>query len=245
MSWSDRLAELQELFIGLGVAVGVLVVVAWFISTFGTAKSRDEVAQEQPRPRKTSLPPSAETERATTKGPPVVSSLFISASAGQPMQRVVCATAVAGRGLVGDRYYMDVGHWSGTDECEVTIIAQERLDEIERLWGVRVQEGEHRRNVVTKNLPIESLAGRRFRIGSATFGYERPRPPCAYIQMITEPGMAKALGKDAGICVRCIQGGEISEGDQIVVSQITVYQALRYRVRMMLGWWQNAGGEHS
>ena len=160
------------------------------------------------------------------------------------MERVDRVVAVAGRGLAGDRYFLERGHWSGTDGCEVTIIAQEDIDEIERRSSVQVQNGQHRRNIVTRNLPVEILAGKRFRIGSASFGYERPRPPCAYIQMVSEPGMTRALGRRAGICVRCIRGGEILEGDQIVILSVTPLQALGYRAKVMLQRWQSKKRGH-
>jgi len=244
MSWTDRLAELQELFIGLGVAAAVLVVVSWFISAFGASNPREGARQGVSKVRKPQSQSSGKPGPGSPLKVPVVSALYISSGAGQPMERIDHATAVAGRGLAGDRYCHDKGHWSGTDECEVTIITQERIDEIEQRWGVKVQDGEHRRNIVTSNLPLEKLTGRRFHIGSATFGYERPRPPCAYIQMISEPGMTKALGRDAGICVRCIKGGEIHQGDQITISTITLRQALKYRARLMLRQWQNNSGGH-
>ena len=164
---------------------------------------------------------------------PVVVAFYIAPSAGKPMERAQSVKAVAGRGLVGDRYFLANGHWTGTDDCEVTIIAQEDIDEIERRSVVRIQNGEHRRNMVIRNLPIENLTGKRFHIGSACFGYERPRPPCAYIQMISEPGMTKALGRRAGICVRCIKSGVIQEGDQIVILSVTLLQALRYRAKVI------------
>lgn len=244
MSFSDRFAELQELFIGSGVAIAVLVAVALLISTFrsprpqGGSRQDPSAVHDAPVQSLISSPPGTQSRS------PIVAALYITANAGLPMGRVEHAIAVAGRGLVGDRYYSDKGHWSGTDECEVTIITQERIDDIEERWGVKVQDGQHRRNIVTSNLSIESLVGRRFRIGSATFGYERPRPPCAYITMISEPGMAKALGRDAGICVRCITGGEIHQGDEIVISTITLAQAIRYRARLILGQWLNTGGRH-
>ncbi|MCP5081865.1 MAG: hypothetical protein GY948_09230 [Alphaproteobacteria bacterium] len=244
MSFSERLAELQELFIGLGVAVAVLLAIAWLVSTLGGSNSQNGSKKDPSPDHEAPMQPGSAPRLVQPSRAPAVSALYITAGAGHPMKRIEHAIAVAGRGLVGDRYYSDKGHWSGTDECEVTIITQERIDEIWERWGVKVQNGEHRRNILISNLPIERLLGRRFHIGTALFGYERPRPPCAYITMISEPGMAKALGRDAGICVRCIKGGEIRQGDQIVISTITLAQALRYRARLLLSQWLNTGGGH-
>lgn len=243
MSWIDRLAELYELLVGLGIAAAVLAVIAWFISAAGSANPPGDGADCQPVSRE----PTQETDPNGDReqlAPPHVAALYVAPSAGGRMERVDHVEAVAGRGLAGDRYFLEKGHWSGTDDCEVTIIAQEDIDEIERRFGVRVQNGEHRRNLVIRNMPIENLTGRRFHIGLASFGYERPRPPCAYIQMISEPGMTKALGRRAGICVRCIKGGLIQQGDQIVISNVTLPQALKYRARVMLRRWRTGEQRH-
>jgi MOSC domain-containing protein YiiM len=246
MSWTDRLAELYELLVGLGVAAAVLAIVAWFISAAGSTDRHGKGTRTQqpsagPSPEND---PTQDQRRGENSGLPSVAALYIAAEAAQPMERVERVVAVAGRGLAGDRYFLERGHWSGTDGCEVTIIAQEDIDEIERRSSVQVQNGQHRRNIVTRNLPVEILAGKRFRIGSASFGYERPRPPCAYIQMVSEPGMTRALGRRAGICVRCIRGGEILEGDQIVILSVTPLQALRYRAKVILQRWQSKNRGH-
>ena len=63
---------------------------------------------------------------------------------------------------------------------------------------------------------MNDLAGKRFSIGSAEFEYDRPRPPCHYVETITEPGMTRALsGGRGGICVRVVKGGLIRTGDPI------------------------------
>ena len=136
---------------------------------------------------------------------------------GAPMRTVDEATAVADRGLEGDRYLKRVGYWTDIDECQVTLIEAEHLDEIERETGVKVQGGEHRRNIVTRNLDLMGLAGRRFKIGAATLVFDRPRPPCAYIASITERLMTKALWNRGGICARVVEGGTIKPGDRITV----------------------------
>jgi len=254
MSLTDRLAEVGELLIGLGVAVVIIVVIAWLIGMAGPTDQRGDHAQSKRptsdppakpgRDQHQERPPRASSCSGAGLDAPMVAALYIAPSAGRPMERTERAEAVAGRGLVGDRYHSEMGHWSGTDECEVTIIAQEDLDEIERLFDVRVQNGEHRRNIVLRNLPVQNLVGRRFQIGSASFGYERPRPPCAYIQMVSEAGMTKALGKRAGICVRCSKSGLIQEGDRVVISHVTVLQLLKHWVSQTLRARRTSGRLH-
>ncbi|MGF1639572.1 MAG: MOSC domain-containing protein [Rhodospirillales bacterium] len=143
--------------------------------------------------------------------------IFVAAAGGAAMQSVDRVEAIAGRGLKGDRYGERRGSGTGWDECQVTLIEGEHLERIAAESGVRVLNGEHRRNIVSRGIVLERLHGARFRIGTAVLAYDRPRPPCAYIASITEPLMTRALGARAGICARVLCGGIIRRGDPIVV----------------------------
>ena len=66
---------------------------------------------------------------------------------------VQAATALEGCVLEGDRYCRGTGHWSRFGRgCEVTFIAEDDLDYIEREAGVSVNNGELRCNVVTRGI---------------------------------------------------------------------------------------------
>ncbi len=148
----------------------------------------------------------------------IVEKIFISSAGGADMEAVKEVEAEAGCGLRGDRYSKKSGYWTGVDECEVTLIESEDLDQIRLQTGIRVENGEHRRNLVTRNVRLEELAGKRFRVGAeAIFEFDRPRPPCKYIESITEPGMTRVLLRNGGICVRVVQSGVIRTQDPIVV----------------------------
>lgn len=149
----------------------------------------------------------------------VVEEIYITDRGSAPMMRVPEVTAIAGGGLDGDRYHLGTGYWVGYDQCAVTMIAAEDIEEISSSTGLKVTNGEHRRNIITRGISLLDLAGKRFRVGEALFEYDQPRPPCRYIQSITEPGMTKALGRNrGGICVRVIEGGAIKPGDPISVT---------------------------
>jgi hypothetical protein len=115
MSWTDRLAELNELLVGLGVAAAILAFVAWFITVTGSSYRRGKGT----RIRQPSAGPSSENDtmqdqrRGENLGLPSVAALYIAAEAAQPMERVDRVVAVAGRGLVGDRYFLERGYWYG------------------------------------------------------------------------------------------------------------------------------------
>ena len=148
----------------------------------------------------------------------VVEEIYVTDRGSAPMVRIPEVKAVEGGGLEGDRYHLGTGYWVGYDQCSVTMIAAEDIEEIAASTGISVTNGEHRRNIITRGISLLDLAGKRFRVGNALFEYDQPRPPCRYIQSITEPGMTKALGRNrGGICVRVLESGTIRPGDAITV----------------------------
>jgi MOSC domain-containing protein YiiM len=147
-----------------------------------------------------------------------VAEIYVASQGGQPMQRVSEIQAEQGVGLLGDRYAMRTGYWTDDDECEVTLIEGEALDEITAAGSARVSEGQHRRNIVTRGIKLHDLVGKTFGVGEAVLEYDRPRPPCRYIQSVSEPGMTRALGRDrGGICARVVRSGTIRTNDRIEV----------------------------
>ena len=146
-----------------------------------------------------------------------VERIYVAPQGGVEMQKVSQVEALAGCGLEGDRYCSRTGYWTDVDECQVTLITAEDLEDIQRITGVRVDNGEHRRNLITRGIDLESLSGKQFQVGQAILEYDRPRPPCSYIQSITQPGMTRALAGHSGICARVVQSGLIQEEDSIEV----------------------------
>lgn len=142
---------------------------------------------------------------------------FVADRAGEPMKRVAEIEAIAGVGLRGDRYATGEGYYAPSDVCEVTLIEGEALDVIRTVHGVHVHNGEHRRNIVTRGVSLRELAGKRLRIGEVLLEYDWPRPPCGYVERLTEKGMTRALGEGAGICVRVLASGTLREGTAIGV----------------------------
>ncbi|MCH7803717.1 MAG: MOSC domain-containing protein [Acidobacteria bacterium] len=146
-----------------------------------------------------------------------VERIYVAPQGGVEMQKVSQVEALAGCGLEGDRYCSRTGYWTDVDECQVTLITAEDLEDIQRITGVRVDNGEHRRNLITRGIELESLSGKRFQVGQAILEFDRPRPPCSYIQSITQPGMTRALAGHSGICARVVQSGLIQVEDSIEV----------------------------
>ena len=141
--------------------------------------------------------------------------IFVAADAGQPMRRLPEARALPGAGLEGDRYATGRGHWRRTDGCEVTLVDADDLRRAERRSGVAFADGEHRRNLVVRGIPLHAFRGREVQIGEVRLAFQRLRPPCGYLDQLLRPGAGKALGRGAGICLRVVRGGVLRVGDPV------------------------------
>ena len=148
----------------------------------------------------------------------VVEQMYVSTKGSAKMERAREVRAIEGCGIEGDRYCEGTGFWTRYgDVCQVTLIEGEDLDYIEDELGIRVKNGEHRRNIITRGIRLDEMRRKRFRIGEAVLEYDRPRPPCRHVQDLSEPGMTRALKGRGGICARVVEEGVIRALDAIAV----------------------------
>jgi len=141
--------------------------------------------------------------------------IYIASAAGQSMQRINSVQAVKHQGLQGDRYYNGTGFWKATDSCQVTLISMHDLRKVKRRSQLDLNNGSHRRNLVIDGIKTKVLEGQVFRIGDALFRYQKPRPPCGYLDKIEGRGMAHALGRHSGVCLQVVRSGMLYIGDTV------------------------------
>lgn len=148
---------------------------------------------------------------------PNVKSIFTASESGAPVVQVKEVQALAGVGLAGDRYALKLGKTRDEHSYDVTLIDESALRYIEESTGIKTADGEHRRNIVVEGVDLRLLVGRRFQIGEAILAYGGPKPPCKYLERITEPGMFDALEGRAGIGANILISGWIRQGDTLKV----------------------------
>jgi MOSC domain-containing protein YiiM len=148
-----------------------------------------------------------------------VVAIHVTSGAGQPMRELHVVEAIAGEGLAGDRYRDGTGFYSATPTDpgarELTLIAEETLAAIVRETGIVLAPAEHRRNITTRGIDLDSLLGKRFRIGAVVCEGVRPCPPCTHLEEITSKAVMKPLVHRGGLRARIIEGGKIRVGDEI------------------------------
>ena len=155
--------------------------------------------------RAPALPGLATAGRARTG---TVERILLASEAERPMGSAERVQAVAGRGLLGDRYAEGAGTFSdpaGTGH-DLTLVEAEALEEL----GVSAEAA--RRNVVTRGIALDDLIGRRFTVGEAECVGRRRCEPCAHLQRLSGPGILRALVHRGGLRADVLRGGEIAAG---------------------------------
>jgi MOSC domain-containing protein YiiM len=126
------------------------------------------------------------------------------------VQSVDAVQAVAGRGLVGDRYA------GGSGKRGVTLIQAEHLPVVAALAGLpAVDPRTLRRNLVVGGLPLLALKGRRFRVGAVVLEGTGPCDPCSKMEAALGEGGYNAMRGHGGLCARVVEGGVIRLGDAV------------------------------
>jgi hypothetical protein len=145
--------------------------------------------------------------------------IYLTEMKTSPMQSVLVATALAGRGLLGDRYAAKAGTFSPQSDklrgYDLTLIEGEVLGRLTLPDGSHLAPEESRRNVVTQGIDLNALVGREFRIGSVRAFGQRLCEPCVHLQRLTRPGVVAGLVHQGGLQADVLTDGEIHVGDRI------------------------------
>ena len=146
-----------------------------------------------------------------------VEGIYLASNAMEPLVAVDRVKAVVGLGLEGDRYFHKRGTFSNKPKRgrEVTLIEAETIDALRSDYGLEVEAGDPRRNIVTRGVPLNHLVGRRFEVGDATLEGIRLCEPCTHLGKLTNDEIKRALVHRGGLRADVVEGGEISAGDQI------------------------------
>jgi MOSC domain-containing protein YiiM len=148
--------------------------------------------------------------------------IHIAPGASYEMEELQEAECVAGRGIVGDRYYLGTGTYSPKpDVREVTLIEQEALDALSRNdpplqeRPIVLEPRDHRRNLTVLGVPLNHLVGRRFRVGEVILRGGRLNFPCKYLEELLGLPVFLPLFNRSGLNCGIERSGTIRPGDTI------------------------------
>lgn len=138
----------------------------------------------------------------------VVVTLWLKRFKGGPMDRVMFAEAVPGRGLAGNK---DQG-----GKRQVTLIDEARWREAEQELGTAIDPSARRANIMLRGIDLENMRGRSLRIGPVVVRIYNETRPCYQMDEAHE-GLRAALQPRwrAGAYGEVVEGGVIRVGDGV------------------------------
>ena len=131
------------------------------------------------------------------------------------------ADVVAGRGIVGDRFFGKAAHM----DAAVTLLAVEALEAVAAQLGVAPFDPLlARRNAVLRGAELEPLRGGPFALdcgdGPVLLAGRRPAAPCAWMDRQLAPGAHAALRGRGGLRCEPLGSGRLRRGPALLLSPV-------------------------
>jgi MOSC domain-containing protein YiiM len=146
-----------------------------------------------------------------------VFAIYIGACKAMALHAVDAVEAVPGKGIVGDRYFLQQGTFTkpGSPDREVTLIELEAIEALERECQIKLEPSQARRNLVTRGVPLNHLVGREFHVGDVLLRGLRLCEPCGHLEGLTVKGIKEGLCHRGGLRAQILRGGLVRTGDAI------------------------------
>ncbi|MFN8010591.1 MAG: MOSC domain-containing protein [Holophagaceae bacterium] len=148
-----------------------------------------------------------------------LASIHLAPAAGAPLASVPSVRAVPGRGLEGDRYFLQAGSFSDTPGTgrECTLIEAEALQALARELGLHLEPGATRRNLVTEGVALNHLVDREFTVGEVRLRGMRLCEPCKGLAAATgKPAVLPGLVHRGGLRCEVLSEGLLRVGDEVL-----------------------------
>ena len=141
-----------------------------------------------------------------------IDQICIAPSEGGEIQEVTEIEAIPGTGLSGDRYCKP----NAAPETQITLIEAEAIDEFNQTFSLNLSATQFRRNVITRDVQLNSLEGKSFSVGEVKLRGIELCEPCAYLQNLLQiPELVKQLTHKGGLRCEILSDGVIRSDDLI------------------------------
>jgi MOSC domain-containing protein YiiM len=148
--------------------------------------------------------------------------IFISPTIEEPMTSVDSAELVAGKGIVGDRYFDEQGTWSKIypwPDRHISIINMSVIDAFKNTYGIDLTPIDLRRNVLVDVPFFKPFMAHKFFLGNTVLCTSRYSYPCKTLQdRLGKKGLIKICKQEVwcfGIHCQILKGGTIHRGDRM------------------------------
>ena len=130
---------------------------------------------------------------------------------GKDMIQLDSVEAIAGKGIVEDRYFKKNNNISN-----ITLIEKENIDIFNKNSKCSVPYEKFRRNIITEGIRLNPLVGKEIFIGSVKVKVHQLCEPCLRLQkLLGQNNFVKDMAHKSGIRCEILIGGKIAKGNNI------------------------------
>lgn len=153
-----------------------------------------------------------------------VHSIYISDTANGELISLDKAECIAGRGILGDRYYLGKGTFSErlADKPfkEITLIEAEEIDAFNQRQGLNLHYADFRRNIITRGIRLNDLVDTTFYIGELEIQGIKLCEPCPHLAKVLTPNVIPDMLGKAGLRASIKTSGQINTNDIIQLNSL-------------------------
>ena len=138
----------------------------------------------------------------------------IAKNTGSKMLNVSSIEALAGKGLLNDRKFMN----DNNNKSQLTFIEIENINYINKILVSKIPAINFRRNIITQGVNLNDLNGKEFFVGPVKVKAHDLCRPCKYLQqLLNQKDLMKELLFKGGLRCEILINGKISIGDIIKI----------------------------
>jgi len=140
--------------------------------------------------------------------------LGIATDYNKKIQETESIEVITDKGVVGDRHFKDYND----PYCQLSLIESENIDQYNTKYGLNISYVDFRRNIITKEIELNNLIGKKFFIGKVQVeGIDLCRPCRHLTEMLNQENILKEFLRKGGLRCRILTSSKINIGDKIKI----------------------------
>ena len=144
----------------------------------------------------------------------IVVEIGTSNTKGGKIKNVDKVDVLKGKGVVSDRKFRE----NNDKNCQITIIEIENIKYFNNKNKTNIAPAEFRRNIISKDIRLNELLGREFKIGMVKVKAHDLCRPCKYLQdKLKQNNFVKEFLQKGGLRCEILTNGQISVNDIIEI----------------------------
>jgi len=145
--------------------------------------------------------------------------IYIAHRGGAVMKRIETADLHASKGILGDRYFSELGYHSKKNGLVVskaiTLIESEEIDHFNRAYGFNFDYADFRRNIITQGIRLNQFEGEEFMLGDIRLRGVELCEPCVHLAKLLAPEAVSKMVHRAGLRAHVIDSGSVACGQPV------------------------------